>query len=242
MTQIVEASQDDRHEGWYVAQVKPGANDLAERNLARQGFHAVMPRLLKMRRVGARQIQVRTPLFPGYVFIDPQTVAQSWRPINSTLGISRLLTGQGGRPARLPAGFVAALLRGCDEAGVFAGRPALNPGDTVEVVVDDDVASDLPAEVARDVGRVVEEGLGNAVRHGGATSVAVHVRRSDGEVVVEVEDDGRGPTGGPPGLGSSLLDSVSRTWELHALPTGARLTVRIAPGIDVAHRSGRTPG
>ena len=134
MTQIVEASQGDRHEGWYVAQVKPGANDLAERNLARQGFHAVMPRLLKMRRVGARQIQVRTPLFPGYVFIDPQTVAQSWRPINSTLGISRLLTGQGGRPARLPAGFVAALLRGCDEAGVFAGRPALNPGDTVEVV------------------------------------------------------------------------------------------------------------
>ena len=112
----------------------------------------------------------------------------------------------------------------------------------IEVVVDDDVASDLPAEVARDVGRVVEEGLGNAVRHGGATSVAVHVRRSDGEVVIEVEDDGRGPTGGRPGLGSALLDSVSRTWELHAIPTGARLAARIAPGDDGVDRSGMSPG
>lgn len=40
--------------------------------------------------------------------------------------------------------------------------------------------------------RVVEEAVTNAVRHSGATSLAVHLSAADGALVVEVQDDGAG--------------------------------------------------
>jgi signal transduction histidine kinase len=87
---------------------------------------------------------------------------------------------------------------------------------------------------ARDVGRVVEEGLSNAIRHGGAKEISVRVTEgqvgsaSGGDVVVVIEDNGSGPGSGKLGLGSSLLDSVSQTWELKATGSGARLSVVMA--------------
>ena len=59
------------------------------------------------------------------------------------------------------------------------------------------------------VGRVVEEGLTNAIRHGAATVVDVDVRLDDESVVVCVRDDGAGPAGGAAGLGSALLDQAT---------------------------------
>ena len=51
---------------------------------------------------------------------------------------------------------------------------------------------------------------------------------SGGDVVVVIEDNGSGPGSGNAGLGSSLLDSVSQTWELKATSSGARLSVVMA--------------
>ena len=59
------------------------------------------------------------------------------------------------------------------------------------------------------VGRVVEEGLTNAIRHGAATVVDVDVRLDDASVVVCVRDDGAGPGGGTAGLGSALLEQAT---------------------------------
>ena len=105
---------------------------------------------------------------------------------------------------------------------------------SIRVELDPDVAA-LSGRRARDVGRVVEEGLSNAIRHGGAREIAVRVTGgqpgsafgADGVAVV-IEDNGSGPGGGEPGLGSSLLDSVSQTWELEATGSGARLSVVMA--------------
>lgn len=94
---------------------------------------------------------------------------------------------------------------------------------TVTSDISPDVA-ETSGPVARDVGRVVEEGLGNAITHGDASVIHVVVRREHGDVVVEMEDDGRGPAGGEPGLGSALLDSVCLSWSLTGLTAGARLT------------------
>ncbi len=52
----------------------------------------------------------------------------------------------------------------------------------------------------------------------------VGVGVEDGVVVV-VDDNGTGLSNGHRGLGSSMLDSVSRGWELSALDPGARLRV-----------------
>ena len=40
--------------------------------------------------------------------------------------------------------------------------------------------------------RMIEEGLGNAERHAGATAIVARVALSDGHVQLEVEDNGRG--------------------------------------------------
>ena len=96
--------------------------------------------------------------------------------------------------------------------------------------IDVDIAPSLRhigGRTARDVGRVVEEGLSNAIRHGSATSIHVRIARSDSSVSVEIDDNGRGPQHGSPGLGSSLLDSVSPAWQLSARPVGARLRVEL---------------
>ena len=96
--------------------------------------------------------------------------------------------------------------------------------------IDVDIApglGDIGGRSARDVGRVVEEGLSNAIRHGHATSIQVRIARSDSSVSVEIDDNGRGPQHGARGLGSSLLDSVSPEWRLSARPVGARLSVEL---------------
>lgn len=88
-------------------------------------------------------------------------------------------------------------------------------------------AARASGRMARDAGRVVEEGLSNAIRHGGASEIHVAVGRSHEHIDVVVLDNGCGPQGGEPGLGSSLLDSVSDTWTLTSTAVGARLSVTL---------------
>lgn len=70
----------------------------------------------------------------------------------------------------------------------------------------------ITGALARSVGEVVEEGLCNAIRHGNAETIAVQVdlveEGSTSRIRVRVVDDGCGPTGGEPGLGSALLDDL----------------------------------
>ena len=84
---------------WYVAHTKPGAERLAEGNLERQGFHAYLPRA-RLRKRGARGAStVTVPLFPRYIFIQLDLENAPWRAVNSTYGISKLVSF-GERPAQ----------------------------------------------------------------------------------------------------------------------------------------------
>lgn len=62
------------------------------------------------------------------------------------------------------------------------------------------------------VAEIVEEALCNAIRHGGARSIAVGIIPitvgKGCSVHVEVVDDGRGLVAGPSGLGSAYLDEA----------------------------------
>jgi two-component system, NarL family, sensor histidine kinase DevS len=68
--------------------------------------------------------------------------------------------------------------------------------------------------------RVVQEALANVVKHAGATSVRVFVGLDDGELSVEVQDDGRGFDAGAPSAGFGLAGIRTRV----AL-TGGKLTL-----------------
>lgn len=76
-------------------------------NLEQQGFTCFLPlaRVEKLRR-GAL-VQVDEPLFPRYLFIQlgSDTTAQSWGPIRSTKGVSRLVCF-GQDPAKLADALV----------------------------------------------------------------------------------------------------------------------------------------
>ena len=97
----------------------------------------------------------------------------------------------------------------------------------ISVTIDPPLES-VDDRLARDVGRVVEEGLSNAIRHGGADAIEVRITDGNGGIDVEILDNGCGPTSGDPGLGASLLDSISETWNLETTAHGARLHVSVA--------------
>jgi transcriptional antiterminator RfaH len=107
---------------WYVAKTQPNAELKARFHLERQGFEVYLPRY--MRRVShARRISWEPrPLFPTYLFVAPTPEQQRWRAINSTVGVSHLISDERG-PVPVPAGIVEEIRAGEDERGlVLTGR------------------------------------------------------------------------------------------------------------------------
>jgi len=100
-----------------------------------------------------------------------------------------------------------------------------NPICAVTLTIDPSVAHLLH----RDTVRVVEEAIGNAYRHGAAGRIDVSIGRVEDGIQVRVVDDGSGPGGGAPGLGSDLLARATRgQFGLVAVPGGgAELIARL---------------
>jgi len=120
---------------WYVVQTHVNAELKAASNLGRQGFSVYLPRYLK-RRSHARKVDVvARPLFPRYLFVAIDLSAQRWRSIQSTLGVSHLVS-VGDQPARVEDGVIDALKAREDALGfvTLAPRPMFSPGDKVRIV------------------------------------------------------------------------------------------------------------
>lgn len=85
----------------------------------------------------------------------------------------------------------------------------------VRVQIDQQVAGDEAAGEV--VGRIVEEGLTNAVRHGDASTVWIDLVREDDLIVIRIRDDGTGPSGGHAGLGTRMIAELTQgRWTLAA--------------------------
>jgi signal transduction histidine kinase len=84
----------------------------------------------------------------------------------------------------------------------------------------------LVAEWAkRDVYRVAQEAIANAVRHAAPARIAVRLSRHDGRTVLEVDDDGAGFDSGATHLGGGITGMRER-----AAALGADLQITSAPG------------
>lgn len=95
---------------WYLIHTKIRQERVALENLERQGFECFLPLIRAGKlRWGALQV-VQEPLFPRYLFIRLGTglESQSWAPIHSTVGVSRLVTF-GQTPAMIDDDLVAEL-------------------------------------------------------------------------------------------------------------------------------------
>lgn len=86
----------------------------------------------------------------------------------------------------------------------------------------------LPERVHAVVGRIVDEAISNAVRHGRARNIDVTITMAEQAADVIVTDDGTGIAETERrGLGSDWLDTVAQ-WSLTRTDTGARLTASVA--------------
>jgi signal transduction histidine kinase len=105
----------------------------------------------------------------------------------------------------------------------------------ISLDVDDAVTDGTAGRRDGEVLRVAQEALQNAVRHSGASRVAVRLGRADGGgVALEVADDGAGFDPADPELRARRLGLTSM--EERAARLGAALTIRSAPGAGTTVR------
>jgi transcriptional antiterminator RfaH len=118
---------------WYLIQFKPNSHRLAERNLQRQGLVTFLPMQKTTLRKASRFVSDLKPLFPGYMFVSVNSELAPWRSINSTIGVSKLVSFLG-KPKPLPLKLISGLMLRCDASGTLLPPKSLNEGDSVEML------------------------------------------------------------------------------------------------------------
>ena len=118
---------------WYLVHTKPRQEKCALENLQRQGYPCYLPTLPSEKIRQSALTVTDEPLFPRYLFIrlGQGESAQSWAPIRSTKGVSRLVSF-GSEPAKVSDSLVEALR--AQEASVQAEPERLfKPGERVRL-------------------------------------------------------------------------------------------------------------
>jgi transcriptional antiterminator RfaH len=94
---------------WFLAQLKPNCVQVASKNLGRQGFRTFLPMEEETRQRNGKFVMANKPLFPGYIFVAFDVTRGLWRSVNSTYGITRLVSF-GKEPAPVPLDLVSQLM------------------------------------------------------------------------------------------------------------------------------------
>jgi transcriptional antiterminator RfaH len=115
---------------WFLAQLKPNSAQIANKNLDRQGFRTFLPMEAETRQRHGKFVTENRPLFPGYIFVALNVAKGLWRTVNSTYGITRLVSF-GKEPAAVPLDLVSQLMLRCDADGKVLPPKMLKPGDQV---------------------------------------------------------------------------------------------------------------
>lgn len=85
------ASESTQILPWYVVHTKVRQEQTACENLARQGYIVYFPKIKLLKRSRGRQQATLEPMFPRYIFLQPQSASHSISPVRSTLGVTTLV-------------------------------------------------------------------------------------------------------------------------------------------------------
>ena len=117
---------------WYLVQTKPNAHATACNHLRQQGFDVFLPLIVKTTKKNGKFLEVKTPLFPGYLFMGMSIDPVPWKSVNGTRGISSAVTLDGVyRPVNID--IIEGLRCRCDGDGVIQSLNDIVPGDRVKV-------------------------------------------------------------------------------------------------------------
>ena len=119
-------------EEWFILQLKPNSHQKAKKNLSQQGFKTFSPLHEISSPKASRFITKTKPLFPGYMFISFDKEESKWHKINSTYGVSRLITFNSILKS-IPTSFVDNLMKRYDLSGKLLPIKKLEKGDQVSV-------------------------------------------------------------------------------------------------------------
>ena len=117
---------------WYLLQTKPNAYVTACENLRWQGFDVFLPLIIKTTKKKGKFLDIKTPLFPGYLFMGTSINPIPWKSVNGTRGISKAVTLDG-LYRRISPYIIEGLQRRCDEQGIFQSLHDIDVGDRVKI-------------------------------------------------------------------------------------------------------------
>ncbi|CAL9383280.1 sensor histidine kinase [Streptomyces sp. enrichment culture] len=215
-----------------LAAAERRAAELAVRNrLARELHDSVGHALSAVTlQAGAARRVIDTPE-PDLAFVREaltaieETTRRTVGELDSVLGLLR----QGEDDGELPGPGLEAL-------DTLLAHSGLKVACDLEGEGDGDPVAAVPGPVSREAYRIVQEGLSNALRHGGAAPVSLRLRAADGELEVTMENPltGRAPVVRPGG-GRGLRGIAERAALLGGYAAGGpaddgavwRLTVRL---------------
>ena len=117
---------------WYLLQTKPRAHVTACENLRRQAFDVFLPLVAKTTKKNGKFLNIKTPLFPGYIFMGTSSDPIPWNSINGTRGISKAVTLDGVyRPVNIQ--IIEGLQQRCNENSIIQRTDEIAPGDRAKI-------------------------------------------------------------------------------------------------------------
>ena len=117
---------------WYLLQTNPNAYAAACENLRRQGFDVFLPLTTKTTKKNGKFLDIKTPLFTGYLFIGTSMDPIPWKSVNGTRGISNAVTLDCVYRS-VNALIIEGLQNRCDEQGIFKSLRDIDEGDRVKI-------------------------------------------------------------------------------------------------------------
>ena len=117
---------------WYLLQTKPNAHVMACENLRRQGFDIFLPLITKTTKKNGKFLDIKTPLFPGYVFIGTSSDPIPWKSVNGTRGVASAVTLDGVYRS-VSDHIIEGLQSRCDKDGVIQNLNDIFLGDLVKI-------------------------------------------------------------------------------------------------------------
>ena len=101
-------------------------------HLMQQGFDVFLPLITKTTKKSGKFLDVKTPLFPGYLFMGTSIDPVPWKSVNGTRGVSKAVTLDGVyRPVNRD--IIEGLRCRCDDDRVIQSLNDIVPGDRVKI-------------------------------------------------------------------------------------------------------------
>ncbi|MDX8491198.1 transcription termination/antitermination NusG family protein [Mesorhizobium sp. VK22B] len=130
--ELARQSHDGEPARWCVVQTHQHSESLAERHLLSQSFRTYLPKRRRTVRHARSVKTVSSAYFDCYLFVSLAVHQQSWYPINSTVGVRKLVMSKG-MPIPAPYGVVESLISATDDDGILHPDILLRPGQRIRI-------------------------------------------------------------------------------------------------------------